>query len=71
MKGTHLEAELFLGVSADFSSMKRKELIALRGVQNIMCQVVKCLGSFHATVLPSFLTEKHTSSYKDKFYLTP
>ena len=50
MIGTHLEAELFLSVSADFRGMKIKELIALRGVQNIMCQVVKCLGSFHAII---------------------
>lgn len=49
MMGMCLEAELFLNASADFRGMKRRKLIALRGVQNIMCQIVKCLGRFQAT----------------------
>lgn len=50
MMGTHLEAELFLSVSAELRGMKRKEQMALGSVQNFMCQVVKCLHSYHATV---------------------
>lgn len=50
MMGTHLEAELFLSVSAELRGMKRKEQMALGSVQNFMCQVVKCLHNYHATV---------------------
>lgn len=49
MMGMQLEAELFLSASADFTDMKRRELIALRGLQSITCWMVKYLGRFQAT----------------------
>jgi len=55
MMGMCLEAKLFVNASADLMDMKRRELIAPRGVQNVMCQTVKCLGRFHATDLISYL----------------